>query len=341
MRVPARPRVVVADDSSFMRRLLAGALNRHGCDVVGLAENGDQALGLCAALQPDVLTLDLAMPGSNGLEVLRKLKARGELLPVVVVSAFSPAFGVRAIDALAEGAFELVAKPAPGAAIDDFITDLRDKVALATHAHAIGRGPGPVVVTTPKVSHGQRKCAVVIACSTGGPRALATLMPQLPSPLGKGTLIVQHMPAGFTTSLAQRLDGASRLTIREAGSGEHMDPGTALLAPGGSHLRVDGGGTVRITDEPPVGGLRPRADITIQDAARVYEDAVVLVVLTGMGKDGLTGADIVKSHGGTVIAEAESTCAVYGMPRAVVEAGLADDVVALPNLSAAIAQAAA
>jgi two-component system, chemotaxis family, protein-glutamate methylesterase/glutaminase len=338
----ARPRVVVADDSSFMRRLLASALSQHGCDVIGVAEDGEQALALCAEHRPDVLTLDLAMPGVNGLDVLRSLRANGSSIPVVVVSAFSPAFGVRAIDTLAEGAFELVAKPAAGEPIDEFIGDLRDKVTLACHAARTrstnaGR-PVALAPARPRATHTKR--AVVIACSTGGPRALATIVPQLPAPLGKGMVIVQHMPRGFTGSLAQRLDGSARLTVQEAEHGACIEPSTALLAPGGRHLRVDAGGAVRITDEPAVGGLRPRADLTIEDAARVYKEALVLVVLTGMGKDSLTGADLVKSHGGLVLAEAESTCTVYGMPRAVVEAGLADDVLALPNLAAAIAEAA-
>jgi two-component system chemotaxis response regulator CheB len=338
-----RPRVVVADDSSFMRRLLAGALSQHGCEVCGLAENGEQALALCAHHRPDVLTLDLAMPGVNGLDVLRSLRASGSSIPVVVVSAFSPAFGMQAVDALAEGAFELVAKPAAGEPIDEFISDLRQKVVLATHAwrtRTTGTGR-PVVLESPRPRSVRTRRAVVIACSTGGPRALASIVPQLPAPLGKGAVIVQHMPRGFTGSLAQRLDADARLAVREAAQGTRIEPSTALLAPGGSHLRVEAGGAVRVTDEPAIGGLRPRADLTIEDAARVYRDALVLVVLTGMGKDGLSGADAVKSQGGLVLAEAESTCTVYGMPRAVVDAGLADDVVALPNLPAAIAEAAA
>ena len=342
MRLAGRPRVVVADDSSFMRRLLAGALGQHDCDVVGVAEDGEQALALCAEHRPEVLTLDLAMPGMHGLDVLRELKARGSSIPVVVVSAFSPAFGARAIDALAEGAFELVAKPAAGEPIEGFIADLRDKVALAAHAARFGnRGNGrPVALAPARTARPRAKRAVVIACSTGGPRALATLVPQLPAPLGLGTVIVQHMPKGFTGSLAQRLDNSARLTVVEAEAGAKIEPSTALLAPGGSHLRLEQGGAVRITDEPAIGGLRPRADVTIEDAARVYKDALVLVVLTGMGKDGLVGADLVKTHGGVVLAEAESTCTIYGMPRAVVEAGLADEVLALPNLPAAIAEAA-
>jgi len=179
---------------------------------------------------------------------------------------------------------------------------------------------------------------VLIASSTGGPKALAHLVPKLPAPLGTGSLIVQHMPAGFTASLATRLDSASALTVTEATGGETLDPGRAYLAPGGAHLRMDADGRVRLSDDAPMGGLRPRADLTIADAAKLYGPSMVLVVLTGMGKDGLEGARAVKAAGGRVLAEAESTCVVYGMPRAVAEAGLADEILPLHELPAAIAR---
>jgi two-component system chemotaxis response regulator CheB len=146
------------------------------------------------------------------------------------------------------------------------------------------------------------------------------------------------MPAGFTASLAQRLDNAAQLGVREARTGDVLDPGTLLLAPGGSHLRLGDDRRLRLSDEAPEGGLKPRADFTIQDAARTFGRRLVLVVLTGMGKDGLEGARAVKRMGGRVLAEAESTCTVYGMPRAIAEAGLADDVLPLDALPAAIAR---
>ena len=161
----------------------------------------------------------------------------------------------------------------------------------------------------------------MIASSTGGPRALGELVPQLPAQLGAGGLIVQHMPAGFTASLAARLDDASALSVREARTGDVLDPGSLLLAPGGSHLRLSDDRRLRLSDDAPEGGLKPRADFTIADAARLFGRRVLLVVLTGMGKDGLEGAVAVKRVGGRVLAEAESTCTVYGMPRAVAEAG--------------------
>jgi two-component system chemotaxis response regulator CheB len=177
---------------------------------------------------------------------------------------------------------------------------------------------------------------VLIAVSTGGPRALAELVPELPSPLGLGTLIVQHMPAGFTSSLAARLDRSSRLSVREAAGAEELDPRVALIAPGGAHLRLDPAGRTVLSDGEPVGGLRPRADLLIEDAARHYGRRLLLVVMTGMGNDGLRGAQAVKTHGGRVLIEAEETCTVFGMPRAVAKADLADGVVPLHGLASAI-----
>jgi two-component system chemotaxis response regulator CheB len=295
------------------------------------------------------------MPGKDGIAVLRELRASASPVPVVVVSAFSPAHGARAVDALAEGAFELVSKPAAGEAFEHFVKELDEKVRSAAQNRASGgmRRPAPTVVpplsrpaaaaapwrrvgATPAASNGKAPL-VVIACSTGGPRALADLVPRLPSPLGAGTLIVQHMPPGFTASLATRLDNASALKVVEAGDGAAIESGTALLAPGGSHLRLNGDRRVHLSADDAIGGLRPRADLTIKDAAERWGSRVLLVVLTGMGRDGLEGAKHVKKHGGRVVVEAESSCTVYGMPRAIAEAGLADEVLDLSELPKAIA----
>jgi two-component system chemotaxis response regulator CheB len=340
----ARPlRVVIADDSGFMRKMLADALAEQGFEVVASACNGDEALAVCTALRPDVLSLDLAMPGLDGIGVLRALRDRSSPIPVVVVSAFSPAHGARAVDALAEGAVELVAKPSAGNSPTNFFRELGDKVRAAAASRRSPRiaATAPAVVRTPAppvaVAGGVRiRRTVVIACSTGGPRALAELLPMLPARLGDGVLIVQHMPAGFTSSLATRLDAASKLHVIEASGSERLDPGTALLAPGGSHLRLDALGHSRLSDEAEIGGLRPRADLTIADAAQAFGARTLLVVLTGMGKDGLEGARAVRAAGGRILVEAESTCTVYGMPRAISEAGLADAELPLPELAGAI-----
>jgi two-component system chemotaxis response regulator CheB len=340
--VAAPRRVVVADDSGLMRRLLASTLQGAGFEVVGEAKDGDEALALCERHRPDAMTLDLQMPGTDGMEVLRVLGRRtGRSTPVVVVSAFSPSHGARAVDALAEGAFDLVAKPSIGEPMAVFGEALCGKVRAAADSAAPARPAasraGAPAAPRRIVARGSRK-VVLIACSTGGPKALASLVPALPSPLGAGGWIVQHMPPGFTASLADRLDRTSALGVAEARGGEPLEPGRLLLAPGGSHLRLDAAGVARLSDEPPVGALRPRADLTIADAAALFGPRLVLVVLTGMGKDGLDGARVVKERGGRVLAEAESTCTVYGMPRAVAEAGLVDVVAPLDELPRAIAE---
>jgi two-component system chemotaxis response regulator CheB len=335
----APARVVVADDSALMRTIVASSLERAGVEVVASASNGDEALALCERFRPDAMTLDLAMPGLDGMGVLRALRQRGgETLPVVVVSAFSPAHGARAVDCLAEGAFDLVAKPAVGEGLEPFRQSLGEKVLAAVHSRR-GRRPatnGAIPVPRRVPSATGIKKAVVIATSTGGPRALASLMPKLPPSLGVGTLIVQHMPPGFTGSLAARLDQSSALTVREAAGGEALDARTALLAPGGQHLRLSGNGRTELSQEPAIGGLRPRADLLIEDAARVYGERMLLVVMTGMGNDGLAGAREVRRRGGRIVAEAQDSCTVYGMPRAIVENGLADEVLPLDQLPDAI-----
>jgi two-component system chemotaxis response regulator CheB len=292
------------------------------------------------------MTLDLAMPGTDGIAVLKRLRAgtpKGSL-PVIVVSAFSPAHGARAVDALAEGAFDLVAKPALGEPLDLFIGSLRDKVNAAAGLATAEPQATAAPASQPAVRRSNErrrstsgKPVLVVAISTGGPKALGTLAGSLPPQLGAGGYIVQHMPAGFTASLADRLDRIGPAHIAEAQGGEQLRPDTLFLAPGGQHLRLTPAGDTELTEEEPIGGLRPRADLTINDAVKLYGSRVVLVVMTGMGRDGLEGAKAVHAAGGRVIAEAESTCTVYGMPRAVVEAGLADVVAPLDELGAVIA----
>lgn len=341
MPTTAPARVVVADDSALMRSIVSSSLTLAGVEVVGSACDGDEALALCERERPDAMTLDLAMPGLDGLGVLRALRARPDSsIPVVVVSAFSPSQGARAVDALAEGAFDLVAKPASAEEFDAFRQALAAKVKLAVCASAAQpvAPNGPVTRTPVPAGHTDVARAVVIATSTGGPRALSGLVPKLPAPLGVGTLIVQHMPAGFTGSLASRLNASSELDVREAGANEIVDPRAALVAPGGRHLRLSEEGRTTLSDEPAIGGLRPRADLLIEDAARLYGERLLLVVLTGMGNDGLKGAHEVRRLGGRILAEAEDSCTVYGMPRAIVDAKLADDVVGLDRLPEVIAE---
>ena len=339
-----RRRIIVADDSAFMRRILVDALTSQGFDVVAQARNGDEAVALCRRHQPDALTLDLAMPGLDGVGVLKALTdTRDRTLPIVVVSALSPTQSARALEALSEGAFDFLVKPAGPGGMKPFVAELAQKVALAADSRRGARwttvaaaAPVAPAKAVRRSSAGRR--FVVIASSTGGPRALGRLIPRLPSPLGNGGVIVQHMPPGFTRSLAARLDGASQLSVREASARDAIAPGTLLLAQGGNHLRLGDGGRTFFSQEPQANGLCPVADLTIADAARLHRSRVLIVVLTGMGRDGLEGARAVKAAGGVVLVEAEETCTVYGMPRAIEEAGLADEVLPLDRLPEAIAR---
>jgi two-component system chemotaxis response regulator CheB len=244
------------------------------------------------------------------------------------------------VDALSEGAFDLVAKPGAGDALSAFVAELSDKVRAAAGSlrRRIARPAPAPPARRPVAASAGSKPLVFIASSTGGPAALARLVPQLPAPLGAGTVIVQHMPAGFTTSLAARLDKASKLNVVEATPGDALAPDKVLLGPGGLHLRLDKERRAVLSEDDPIGGLRPRADLAISDAAKLFGRRLLLVVLTGMGNDGLLGAKDVRAHGGRVLIQEESTCTVYGMPRAVAEAGLADAVHGLDELPAAIAR---
>jgi two-component system chemotaxis response regulator CheB len=318
-------RVVVADDSAVMRRLISDALRVPGSiEVVAEAADGDEALAACESHAPDVLTLDLSMPRTNGLEVLERLRATRSRVRVVVVSAFSPTLVERALDVLDAGATDLVAKPKVGESFHDFTQQVRRTVlAAAPSAPSLARIPR-IAPPRPMRAASNTGRILVIASSTGGPRALGELIPALGAGIGLGATIVQHMPEGFTAPLARRLDAAAPVTVREAVDGDRLAADVILVAPAGRHLRFDAGGAARLEDSDPVGGLRPRADLTIRDLVAIHGASVVLVVLTGMGNDALDGARAVREAGGIVLAQDESDCVVYGMPRHVVEHDLAD-----------------
>lgn len=344
-------RVVVADDSAFMRRLISDVLARANMDVVATVANGREAIDACRKYEPDVLSLDLAMPEVDGMEVMRSLRSMTEMR-IVVVSSFSEADGVRAVDALAEGAFDLVPKRAEGGKLQDFLDDLLIKVEAAAFERKRSRKRVPKVplketpkptarqkVARAKAAAGGGRRLVMIASSTGGPRALTTVVSKFPAQLGLGTMIVQHMPAGFTQSLASRLDSYSALNVKEAAEGDKIERTQALVAPGGKHMHI-ARHKIQLTDEAAIGGLRPCADITIADVVGEFGGNIVLAVLTGMGRDACKGARMVHDAGGVVIAEHADTTTVNGMPKAVVDAGLADGILPIDEIAAAIIEAA-
>jgi two-component system chemotaxis response regulator CheB len=280
----------------------------------------------------------------DGLTALRHLMARYPR-PVVMVSSVTHAGAAATMRALAIGAVDFVGKPSGSSSLDFHRVrdELIDKIraAAAARIHPVSR-PAPVrePSKTPLPVGPSASRVVVIGASTGGPRALSTIVPGLQPDGRTAYLLVQHMPAGFTRSLAERLDSLGPLLVKEAAPGDRLQGGVGLVAPGDAHLRLSSGGAIELDRESPrVHGVRPAIDVTLASVARAFGSRATVASLTGMGQDGADGASAIRQAGGTVLAEAESTCVVYGMPRAVVERGLADGIVPLDGMAAAIAQA--
>lgn len=342
-------RVLVVDDSAFMRYTLARRLGETpGFTVVGSAHDGKEALQMIESLNPDVITLDVEMPHMDGITTLRQIMATRPT-PVVMVSSLTTDGARETIQALTYGAIDFIAKPESKANIEQIVEELVTKLRRAAKARVY---PLPTAIQAPlptptssaasqkKVRpFGEKDRIVVIGASTGGPRALNQLIPQLPARLPAAFIIVQHMPVGFTRSLAERLNSLAELAVKEAEPGDQLEVGKALVAPGGFHMVFDQQGQVSLNQNPTVHGVRPAVDVTLISVAQNFGKATVAVILTGMGKDGANGAVLTHSLGGKVIAEDESSCVVWGMPRSVVEAGVADEVVPLPEIPNAIARA--
>lgn len=333
-------RVAICDDSPLLRRVLRDVLEAGGLQVTAEYDSGDALVADLDRLRVDVITLDVEMPGRDGIATLREVMERRPG-PVVMVSALTARGARLSLKAIGIGAIDVVEKPktvGAGADWDAMCERLLQTVRAAAAAQVRPRlrsAPAPrhtpPAPSVPAAS-GRGAPLVIIAASTGGPRALESVLRALPDPLGCGTLLVQHMPPGFTEPLAERLDDVAALSVREAATPMAIAPGQALLARAGTHLEVVSIGQVTPSDRITPGRLRPRADVTIETAVDAYGSRVVLAVLTGMGNDGLAGARAVRAAGGTIICESAESCVVYGMPRAVVDAGLADHVAPLGEI---------
>ena len=332
-------RVLIVDDSAFIRQSVAKHLPVADPDiqVVGSARDGLDALTQVLALKPDVVILDVEMPRMDGLTALRRIMAECPT-PVVMLSAFTQRGTSATVQALMRGAVDFVPKPDATIDLKVVIQELCFKVKNAAHARPATL-PAPdsaPAVAPPKLSPRllQRDDPlVVIGASTGGPRALQQVLVNLPAELPAAILVVQHMPAGFTRSLAQRLHQMSPLRVQEAEPGDRLARGLVLLAPGNFHLYLTQNGQIRLDQAPRRNHVRPAVDITLESAAAQYGRLVIGIILTGMGVDGTAGARCIKAAGGRIIAEHESTSVVYGMPQSVVAAGLADRVVPLPAVA--------
>jgi len=356
--------VLVVDDSAFMRRLISQILERSGeFRVAGTARNGLDALQKVHALDPELVTMDVDMPELDGLQALGYIMSETPR-PVVMLSAATTHSGHDAtIRALELGAVDFVRKPSGAISLDlARITD-RLLAALRAAAQANMRGvrmlaltrlpvrgtparpmpvvhPSPAFATPRSVKPGTGATRIVaIASSTGGPRALAEVLPNLPRELGAAVLVVQHMPAGFTKSLAQRLHAMSRLPVSEAEAGEPVLSDRVYLAPGGLHMSVtgaSGSATISLETSPPIWGVRPSADPLFRSVAERFGSEVVAVVLTGMGRDGADGTRLIRQAGGRAVLQDRATSTIFGMPNAALQLAGADRVAALGEIAPAI-----
>lgn len=343
-------RVLVVDDSAFARFAISKRISSDPeIEVVGQARDGIEALDLVRSLQPTVITMDVTMPRMDGIEAVTKIMEQYPT-PIVMLSALTREGAEITVQALQLGAVDFFCKPSVVSPVgstessEELISKIKlaagiDKSHLRTPSRPAGKPAPRGRKKAPKDGREEWTSSsrvIVLASSTGGPRALAEVLPRLPGDLPAPILAVQHMPAGFTKSLAARLDESCELSVKEAEDGDQIRSGMVLLAPGGKHMTVDSEGRITLNQGPQECGLRPAANITMQSAAEAFGSSVLAVVLTGMGSDGTRGSGLIKKAGGEVIVQDEASCVVYGMPKSIVEAGYADAIVPLSEIPAEI-----
>jgi two-component system chemotaxis response regulator CheB len=337
-------KVLVVDDSALFRMLLRNALHDiPGCDVVGTASNGRFAVEKIAELHPDLVTLDVEMPDMDGIAVLQELDRRHLRCKVLMVSRLTSAGAQVTTDALLRGAFDFILKPSgkdPTANREELRNSLAEKIAAIRESEpATAEAALPVRVIPKRTRNAVRYEAVIIGSSTGGPDALGQVIPFLNPNFPVPIIIVQHMPERFTASLAMRLNESSEVTVCEASEGLRLEKGTAVIACGGKHLRLERNGNqivARLTEDPHEHNCRPAIDYTLRSAVEAFKGPLLTVILTGMGRDGAAGCTLVREHGGEVIAQNAESCVVFGMPKAVINAGQADKILHLSKIPAAI-----
>lgn len=359
-------KILIVDDSALMRRVLCDIIQADDRFEVGdVAKDGLEAYNLLRSKSYDGMVLDIMMPVLDGLELLERLKKEKIHIPTVMASTLTREGAKETIRALELGAFDFVQKPenlieAKGGifrerllsalifATNNFsrkvpVASTPTETVQAEHGKLLFGSPQPAAPVTmkknnPSLAHGNK--VIALACSTGGPKSLQSVIPYLPANLDAPMLLVQHMPAGFTKSLAERLNEISKVTVKEAEEGEPLKKGWVYIAPGGKHLeitKVGGQHKIHISDAPPVGGLRPCANIMYRSLIQSDYDEIICVVLTGMGGDGTDGITQLSTKKKIyVIAQDQETSVVYGMPKMIADAGMVDTVEPLEKVAAAI-----
>ena len=343
-------RVMVVDDSVVVRKIVTDVLSEDpAIDVVGTAVNGKVAVAKFDQLKPDLITMDIEMPEMNGIEAVQAIRATRSRVPIIMFSTLTERGATATLDALSAGANDYVTKPANVGSVSASMESVRQQL-IPKIKGLLGRpvlgGPAraaaPIAAprpAAPRRGPATSPAVLVIGSSTGGPEALAKVVPALPANLPVPILLVQHMPPVFTRQFAQRLDRLSALRVVEAVDGTPLVPGTIHLAPGDHHLVVRSTGrglTTALNQAPPENFCRPAVDPLFRSAVAAFDGAVLAVVLTGMGSDGRDGAAAIREAGGTVVVQDQATSVVWGMPGAVASAGLADEILPLDRIAETI-----
>ncbi len=337
-------KVIVVDDSAFMRKSISMMLEQDPeIEVVATARDGAEAIEKIKTFKPDIVTLDVEMPRMDGLTAL-KIIMKECPVPVLMVSSLTTEGAYATLEALRLGAVDFIPKQLSYVSLDiiKIKDELIQKVKSIARSKYIRRKIYRHDVETSKDLKFKKIVkdfeVVAIGVSTGGPLALQEILPKIPEKFPAGIVIAQHMPPNFTRLLAERLNSISGIEVREAQDGDVIRPGLALIAQGGKNLIFENGygnKIVKIVDKPET-LYKPSVDVMMESASEIFGDKVLAVIMTGMGKDGLEGLKKVKDKGGYIIAQNEETCVVYGMPKAVVDAGLADSILPLDKIGEVI-----
>ncbi len=333
-------RVLIVDDSAIVRKIFSEELSKYpDIEVVGTAPDPFVARDKIVNLKPDVITLDIEMPRMDGLTFLRKLM-KFYPLPAIVVSSLTPKGGKLTLEAMDIGAVDVIGKPGAAYSVGDMSAQLADKIRAAARVKMVRKDPDTETLKSePIASLAQTTNKVVaIGASTGGTEALKVVLTQMPAN-SPGMVIVQHMPANFTTAFAERLNGLCKVTVREARDNDSVTPGTALLAPGNYHMLLRRSGAryyVEVKTGPMVHHQRPAVDILFKSTAKYAGANAIGVILTGMGADGAAGLLEMKNMGADTIAQDEKTCVVFGMPKEAIKMGAVDKIVPLHQIAAEI-----